>query len=84
MNHILDGLIDILKNNAVNIDPSLITMDADILEDLDIESITILGIIPEVEEKFGINLDPLVLLEKSTVKDFVNEIDRLQSNFGKD
>lgn len=79
MEMILNELITILKENAIEADYDSISMETDILGELNIDSISVLSIIPAIESRYEIDLDPLVLLEKRTVGEVIDVIGSLSA-----
>lgn len=71
-------ITSILKEHGVNIDESQITSETDILNEIGIDSITIIGVLTDIESEFGVELDPLDLLDKPTIGLFVKYIDELK------
>jgi acyl carrier protein len=57
-----------------------VTGEADLAEDLDIDSLTMIEIVVEVRDKFGVEVPDVDLRQLRTVQDVVSYVQRMQSS----
>lgn len=62
-------------HDKFNIDMSSITLQSDIREDLDADSLDLIDMITEIEDYFELHIPTEVLTEITTVNDLVNYIE---------
>lgn len=62
-------------HDKFNIDMSSITLQSDIREDLDADSLDLIDMITEIEDYFELRIPTEVLTEITTVNDLVNYIE---------
>ena len=55
-----------------------VTLEADLIEDLDIDSLTMVEIIVSAQDKFGVEIPDEDLKDLTTVQDVVNYVQRVQ------
>ncbi len=70
---ILDGLADII-NEETGIDTSDVELDKSFTEDLDIDSLSMMTIVVNAEEKFGVRIPDDDVKNLKTVRDAVTYI----------
>jgi acyl carrier protein len=70
---ILSGLADIVEEIA-GVDASEVTEDKSFVDDLDIDSLSMVEIAVQAEDKFGVKIPDDQLAELKTVGDAVNYI----------
>ncbi len=63
-----------------NLDEEVVTMDADMLEDLGVDSLDVVDLIVIIAEEFDIEIPDEVVDNIKTVGDIVNYIDSQQQN----
>lgn len=68
-----EKVIQIISEN-LNMDPSSITRDLDLATDLQADSLDFLTIGTELQDEFGIELDPTLFEEIKTVGDLIDYI----------
>ncbi len=68
---VLTGLAEIV-NEETGIDTSQVQMDKSFVDDLDIDSISMLTIVMNAEEKFGVTIPEEKVADLKTVADAVN------------
>jgi len=76
---IYEKLADILEE-LFEIERERITMDANLYEDLDIDSIDAIDLIIELKKWVGKKVDPEEFKKVRTIQDIVMEIERLHSS----
>ena len=74
---ILDGLADII-NEETGIDTSDVELDKSFTEDLDIDSLSMMTIVVNAEEKFGVRIPDEEVKNLKTVGDAVSFIQKSQ------
>lgn len=74
---VLTGLAEIV-NEETGIDTSSVQMDKSFVDDLDIDSISMLTIVMNAEEKFGVTIPEENVADLKTVADAVNFITEAQ------
>jgi acyl carrier protein len=74
---VLTGLAEIV-NEETGIDTSQVQMDKSFVDDLDIDSISMLTIVMNAEEKFGVTIPEDKVADLKTVADAVNFITEAQ------
>jgi acyl carrier protein len=74
---VLTGLAEIV-NEETGIDTSQVQMDKSFVDDLDIDSISMLTIVMNAEEKFGVTIPEEKVADLKTVADAVNFITEAQ------
>ena len=72
-NEVLAGLAEIV-NEETGIDTSSVQMDKSFVDDLDIDSISMLTIVVNAEGKFGVTIPEAEVANLKTVGDAVNFI----------
>lgn len=75
---ILDGLADII-DEIVGIDKSEVTPEKNFIDDLDIDSLSMVEIAVAAQDKFGVEIPDDELRNLKTVKDVINFVQNLQS-----
>ena len=60
--------------DTLNVEADMITMDANLKEDLDADSLDAVEVIMAIEEEYGVDIDDEVIPSITTVKDLVNYI----------
>ena len=70
---VLTGLAEIV-NEETGIDTSQVQMEKSFVDDLDIDSISMLTIVMNAEEKFGVTIPEEKVADLKTVADAVNFI----------
>lgn len=68
-NEIKDVLV-----NAIHVDPALVTLEAKLREDLDIDSLSAVELALELESAFDIRIEDEELVKLLTVQDVVNVV----------
>jgi acyl carrier protein len=74
---VLTGLAQIV-NEETGLDTSQVQMDKSFVDDLDIDSISMLTIVMNAEEKFGVTIPEEKVADLKTVADAVNFITEAQ------
>jgi len=74
---VLTGLAQIV-NEETGLDTSQVQMDKSFVDDLDIDSISMLTIVMNAEEKFGVTIPEDKVADLKTVADAVNFITEAQ------
>lgn len=74
---VLTGLAEIV-NEETGIDTSSVQMEKSFVDDLDIDSISMLTIVMNAEEKFGVTIPEENVADLKTVADAVNFITEAQ------
>jgi acyl carrier protein len=74
---VLNGLAEIV-NEETGIDTSSVQMEKSFVDDLDIDSISMLTIVMNAEEKFGVTIPEENVADLKTVADAVNFITEAQ------
>jgi acyl carrier protein len=74
---VLTGLAQIV-NEETGLDTSQVQMEKSFVDDLDIDSISMLTIVMNAEEKFGVNIPEDKVADLKTVADAVNFITEAQ------
>jgi acyl carrier protein len=74
---VLTGLAEIV-NEETGIDTTQVQMDKSFVDDLDIDSISMLTIVMNAEEKFGVTIPEEKVADLKTVADAVNFITEAQ------
>ena len=74
---VLTGLAEIV-NEETGIDTSQVQMEKSFVDDLDIDSISMLTIVMNAEEKFGVTIPEEKVADLKTVADAVNFITEAQ------
>jgi acyl carrier protein len=74
---ILDGLAEIVNLEAGN-DVEDVQLDKSFTDDLDIDSLSMMTIVVEAEEKFGVKIPDDEVKNLKTVRDAVNFIQKNQ------
>lgn len=77
-NEILQGLAEIV-NEETGLDAAEVQMDKSFTEDLDIDSLSMMTIVVNAEEKFGVRIPDDEVKNLSTVGDAVNFIKNAQA-----
>ncbi|GGB41558.1 acyl carrier protein [Flexivirga endophytica] len=75
---ILQGLADIV-NEETGVEASEVQLDKSFTEDLDIDSLSMMTIVVNAEEKFGVRIPDDDVKNLSTVGDAVNYIQKAQA-----
>ena len=75
---ILDGLADII-NEETGIEQSEVELDKSFTEDLDIDSLSMMTIVVNAEEKFGVKIPDDEVKNLKTVRDAVDFIATAQA-----
>ena len=75
---ILQGLADIV-NEETGVDAADVQLDKSFTEDLDIDSISMMTIVVNAEEKFDVTIPDEEVKNLKTVEDAVNFIDNAQA-----
>ncbi len=75
---ILDGLAEIV-NEETGIDTATVEMDKSFTEDLDIDSLSMMTIVVNAEEKFGVRIPDSEVKNLKTVRDAVTFINGAQA-----
>jgi acyl carrier protein len=75
---ILDGLAEIV-NEETGIDTASVEMDKSFTEDLDIDSLSMMTIVVNAEEKFGVRIPDSEVKNLKTVRDAVTFIGGAQA-----
>jgi acyl carrier protein len=70
---IIAGLAEIIEE-VTGIEPSEVTVDKSFVDDLDIDSLSMVEIAVQAEDKFGVKIPDDQLAELKTVGDAVNYI----------
>ena len=71
---IIEKLFDIVCN-GLDLDADEISLDADLLEDFDADSLDMVDLIMDVEDEFGVEVPDEILDKLVTVKDVVDYIE---------
>jgi acyl carrier protein len=74
---ILDGLAEII-DDIVGIDKSEVTPEKNFIDDLDIDSLSMVEIAVAAQDKFGVEIPDDELRNLKTVKDVINFVQNLQ------
>ncbi|MGK5555209.1 acyl carrier protein [Actinomadura kijaniata] len=74
---ILDGLAEII-DEIVGIDKSEVTPEKNFIDDLDIDSLSMVEIAVAAQDKFGVEIPDDELRNLKTVKDVINFVQNLQ------
>lgn len=64
---------------SFDIDPTSLSADTDILEDLDVDSIDLVELVMDMEEEFSIEIEDEVLANLHTIGDVAEELERLDA-----
>ncbi|MFC6884026.1 MULTISPECIES: acyl carrier protein [Actinomadura] len=75
---ILDGLAEII-DEIVGIDKSQVTPEKNFIDDLDIDSLSMVEIAVAAQDKFGVEIPDDELRNLKTVKDVINFVQNLQA-----
>lgn len=75
---ILQGLADIV-NEETGVDAADVQLDKSFTEDLDIDSLSMMTIVVNAEEKFGVRIPDDDVKNLATVGDAVNYIQKAQA-----
>lgn len=75
---ILDGLAEII-DEIVGIDKSEVTPEKNFIDDLDIDSLSMVEIAVAAQDKFGVEIPDDELRNLKTVKDVINFVQNLQA-----
>ena len=75
---ILSGLAEIV-NEETGLDPAEVQMDKSFTDDLDIDSLSMMTIVVNAEEKFGVRIPDSEVTNLKTVRDAVTYINGAQS-----
>ena len=75
---ILEGLAEIV-NEETGLDTASVEMDKSFTEDLDIDSLSMMTIVVNAEEKFGVSIPDDEVKNLKTVGDAVSFIERAQA-----
>lgn len=75
---ILDGLAEII-DDIVGIDKSEVTPEKNFIDDLDIDSLSMVEIAVAAQDQFGVEIPDDELRNLKTVKDVVNFVQNLQT-----
>lgn len=73
MDNVFEKIQDIMAD-TLELDPSTITMEANLKEDLEADSLDAVEVIMAIEEEFGVEIDDEVIPNIKTVKDLVEYI----------
>ncbi|MEU8804815.1 acyl carrier protein [Spirillospora sp. NPDC048819] len=76
---ILDGLAEII-DDIVGIDKSEVTPDKNFIDDLDIDSLSMVEIAVAAQDQFGVEIPDDELRNLKTVKDVINFVQNLQTS----
>ncbi|HEY8479787.1 MAG TPA: acyl carrier protein [Spirillospora sp.] len=74
---ILDGLAEII-DEIVGIDKAEVTPEKNFVDDLDIDSLSMVEIAVAAQDKFGVEIPDDELRNLKTVKDVINFVQNLQ------
>ncbi|MFC5750203.1 acyl carrier protein [Actinomadura rugatobispora] len=74
---ILDGLAEII-DEIVGIDKAEVTPEKNFIDDLDIDSLSMVEIAVAAQDKFGVEIPDDELRNLKTVKDVINFVQNLQ------
>ncbi|GAA1596120.1 meromycolate extension acyl carrier protein AcpM [Actinomadura kijaniata] len=74
---ILDGLAEII-DEIVGIDKSEVTPEKNFIDDLDIDSLSMVEIAVAAQDRFGVEIPDDELRNLKTVKDVINFVQNLQ------
>ncbi|WP_395106166.1 acyl carrier protein [Actinomadura sp. SCN-SB] len=74
---ILEGLAEII-DDIVGIDQSEVTPEKNFIDDLDIDSLSMVEIAVAAQDKFGVEIPDDELRNLKTVKDVINFVQNLQ------
>ncbi|GLZ05837.1 meromycolate extension acyl carrier protein [Actinomadura sp. NBRC 104412] len=74
---ILEGLAEII-DDIVGIDKSEVTPEKNFIDDLDIDSLSMVEIAVAAQDKFGVEIPDDELRNLKTVKDVINFVQNLQ------
>ena len=77
-NEILQGLAEIV-NEETGLDAAEVQMDKSFTEDLDIDSLSMMTIVVNAEEKFGVRIPDEEVKNLTTVRDAVDYIAKAQA-----
>lgn len=75
---ILDGLAEII-DDIVGIDKSEVTPEKNFIDDLDIDSLSMVEIAVAAQDQFGVEIPDDELRNLKTVKDVINFVQNLQA-----
>ncbi|KAB2346501.1 MULTISPECIES: acyl carrier protein [Actinomadura] len=75
---ILDGLAEII-DEIVGIDKDEVTPEKNFIDDLDIDSLSMVEIAVAAQDKFGVEIPDDELRNLKTVKDVINFVQNLQA-----
>ncbi|WP_433462995.1 acyl carrier protein [Spirillospora sp. CA-128828] len=75
---ILDGLAEII-DEIVGIDKAEVTPEKNFIDDLDIDSLSMVEIAVAAQDQFGVEIPDDELRNLKTVKDVINFVQNLQS-----
>ncbi|CNE37770.1 MULTISPECIES: acyl carrier protein [Actinomadura] len=75
---ILDGLAEII-DDIVGIDKSEVTPEKNFIDDLDIDSLSMVEIAVAAQDQFGVEIPDDELRNLKTVKDVINFVQNLQT-----
>ncbi|MFA1545754.1 acyl carrier protein [Actinomadura chokoriensis] len=76
---ILDGLAEII-DDIVGIDKSEVTPEKNFIDDLDIDSLSMVEIAVAAQDQFGVEIPDDELRNLKTVKDVINFVQNLQTS----
>ncbi|MFB4311802.1 acyl carrier protein [Actinomadura sp. GTD37] len=76
---ILDGLAEII-DDIVGIDKSEVTPEKNFIDDLDIDSLSMVEIAVAAQDQFGVEIPDDELRNLKTVKDVINFVQSLQTS----
>ncbi len=74
---ILEGLAEII-NEETGLEPSVVELDKSFTEDLDIDSLSMMTIVVNAEERFGVRIPDEDVKGLKTVRDAVDYIAQAQ------
>jgi len=75
---ILDGLAEII-DDIVGVDKAEVTPEKNFIDDLDIDSLSMVEIAVAAQDQFGVEIPDDELRNLKTVKDVINFVQNLQS-----
>ena len=75
---IISGLAEIIEE-VTGIEPSEVTPEKSFVDDLDIDSLSMVEIAVAAQDKFGVEIPDDELRNLKTVKDVINFVQNLQS-----
>lgn len=80
---IIAGLAEIVEE-VTGIEPSEVTLDKSFVDDLDIDSLSMVEIAVQTEDKYGVEIPDEDLNSLRTVRDAVEYIQKLEAQGGAD